>query len=171
MSDGYDFDRATLLELFLKIQFPERNLRESSIIRDFLVAHIHEYDRYSFSVRVGAGLAPDPTHLPGTQRNTVFSTQMRIDMMAWQGAQPWIFEVKERLNPGTVGQLATYSHHWQLENPNAPEPRLGVIARYGHPDTEVVLQAAGIVAYFYEPAAGDRGDAPSGVPAVNGGAA
>jgi hypothetical protein len=171
MSNGYDYDTPTLLELFLKMQFPERNLRESSIIRDFLQQHIGEYDRYSFSVRVGAGLAPDPTHLPGVRRNTIFSTQKRIDMMAWQGPQPWIFEVKERLGPGTVGQLVTYSHLWWLENPDALEPRLGVIARYGDPDTERVLEASGIVAYFYEPAAGDGGNAGGGVPPVNSGAA
>ena len=167
-TNGYDYDRATLMELFLKIQFPERNLRESAIIRDFLVLHIGEYDRFSFSVRVGQGLTPDPTHLPGVQRNTIFSTQKRIDMMAWQGAQPWIFEVKERLGPGTVGQLVTYAHWWMKEHPDAAEPRLAVIARYGDPDTERVLEENGIDLYLYEPAAGDDGNDGGGVSPGNG---
>jgi len=164
MSTGYDFDRDTLLTLFLKMQFPERNLRESAIIRDFLVAHIDEYDRFSFSVRVGTGLTADPSHLPGVQRSTVFSSQKRIDMMAWQGAQPFLFEVKERLNVYVLGQLRTYAHLWMEENPDAPEPRLAAITRYGDSDVERVLEANGVDVYIYEPAPGDSGDSTGVVP-------
>jgi hypothetical protein len=159
MSTGYDYDRATLLELFLKIQFPERNLRESAIIRDFLQVHIHEYDRFAFSVRVGQGTTPDPTHLPGVQKSTVFSSQKRIDMMAWQGAQPFIFEVKERLSVYVLGQLQTYRHLWMEENPDAPEPELAAIVRYGDRDVERVLEANAVDVYIYEPAPDSGGDA------------
>jgi len=167
VSTGYDFDRDTLLSLFLKMQFPERNLRESAIIRDFLVAHIDEYDRFSFSVRVGQGLTADPSHLPGVQRNTVFSTQKRIDMMAWQGPQPFLFEVKERLNVYVLGQLQSYAHWWMEENPDAPAPRLAAIARYGDPDVERVLEANGVDVYLYEPAPTDSGDSTGVVPPGN----
>jgi hypothetical protein len=163
MSSGYDFDRATLLELFLKMQFPERNLRESAIIRDFLVAHIDEYDRFSFSVRVGQGLTADPSHLPGVQRSTVFSSQKRIDMMAWQGAQPFIFEVKDRLNVYVLGQLQSYAHLWMEENPDAPAPRFAAITRYGDPDIERVLEANGVDVYIYEPTTDSSGNAASGL--------
>jgi len=167
MSSGYDYDRATLMELFLKMQFPERNLRESAIIRDFLIAHIAEYESFSFSVHVGQGLTADPAHLPGVQRNTIFSTQKRIDMIAWQGRQPFIFEVKERLNVYVLGQLRTYAHLWMEENPDAPEPRFAAIARYGDADIERVLEANGVDVYLYEPAAGGGGDAAGGVPPDN----
>jgi hypothetical protein len=161
VSTGYDYDRGTLLELFLKIQFPERNFRESAIIRDFLAAHINEYQRFSFSVRVGQGTTPDGTHLPGIQKATIFSTQKRIDMMAWQGAQPFIFEVKERLNVYVLGQLRTYTHLWMEENPDALEPRLAAIVRYGDPDIERVLEANGVDVYIYTPG-DDSGGAPGG---------
>lgn len=167
MSDGYDYDRATLLELFLKIQFPERNLRESAIIRDFLQQHIGEYDRYSFSVRVGQGLTPDPEHLAGVQRSTVFSTQKRIDMMAWQGDQPFIFEVKDRLNVYVLGQLQSYAHLWSEEHPDAPAPRLVAITRYGDPDIERVLEANGVDVYLYEPTVSRDGVAPGGASSVD----
>lgn len=153
MSTGYDFDRPTLMELFLRIQFPERNLRESSIIRDFLQVHIQEYDRFSFSVRVGQGMTPDSSYLPGVQRSIILGSQKRIDMMAWKGAQPYIFEVKLRLNVYVLGQLRTYSHLWMEENPDAPEPELAAIVRYGDPDIERVLESNGVDVYIYTPTA------------------
>jgi hypothetical protein len=165
MSNGYDFDRATLMELFLRMQFPERTQWESAVIRDFLTVHISEYENYSFSVRVGQGLAPDPAHLPGVQRNTTFSTRKRIDMLAWQGAQPFIFEVKLRVNPAALGQLQTYQHLWLEENPNAAIPRLAAIGRTCDADTARVFDAAGVDIYLYPESAGDGGNAPSSVPA------
>ena len=162
MSNGYDFDRPTLMELYVRMQFPERTQWESAILRDFLVAHISEYDNYSFSVRVGDGLTPDPTHLPGVQRNTTFSTRKRIDMIAWQGTQPFIFEVKRRVNPGALGQLVTYRHLWMEEHPDAREPIIAAIGRTSDPDTERVFAAAGVQIYLYDAPAGNGRDAVSG---------
>jgi len=167
VSTGYDFDRNTILEQLIRMQFPERNQYESAIIADFLRLHYQEYDRYSISVRVGRGLTPNPEHLPGVQLNTIRGTQKRIDMMAWQGAQPWIFEVKVRLAPYAVGQLETYRHLWMEDNPDALEPRLAVICQYGDGDTERVCAARGIDVYIYEPAPDSGGNAGGGVPADN----
>jgi hypothetical protein len=168
MSSGYDYSRETLLELFLRMQFPERTPRESALIRDFLQAHIHEYENYSFTVRVGQGTAPNPDHLPGVQRQTVLNSQMRIDMLAWQGVQPFIFEVKERAIHAAIGQLITYRHLWMQENPDAREPRLAVIARTIEPDMEPVFAANGIDVYLYPPAAGDGRTSAGGVSPLDG---
>lgn len=167
MSSGYDYTRGTLLELFLRMQFPERTQRESALIRDFLSRHIHEYDRFSFSVRVGQGLTPDPTHLSGIQFNSAHSTKKRIDIVAWRGVQPVIFEVKFRANPAAIGQLVTYRQLWMEDNPNEPEPELACIARYSDPDSMRVFAAAGITLYLYDAPAGDSGDVASGVSAGN----
>lgn len=163
MSNGYDYDRATLTELFVRLQFPERTPHESALIRDFLTHHVSEYDPFSFSVRVGKGLTPDPTHLPGVQRNTTFSTQKRIDILAWQGAQPFIFEVKKRVDPRGLGQLVTYRQLWLEDNPDARVPILGAIGRTSDPDTERVYQAAGVTIYLYAEEPGDAGTAGRGV--------
>ena len=163
MSSGYDYTRATLLELFLRIQFPERTPRESALIRDFLQEHILDYDDYSFTVRVGQGESPNPNHLPGVQRQTVTNSQMRIDMIAWSGGLPFIFEVKERANHHGIGQLFTYRHLWMEEHPDAPEPQLAVIARIIAPDMVPVYANSGITVYLYPPESGGGGDAGSGL--------
>lgn len=165
MTDLYNYDRASLLTLFLKLQFPERTPHESAILRDWLRLHIQEYDRYSFSVRVGQGLAPDPTHLPGVQRNTTFSTRKRIDMLAWQGPQPFIFELKARVDPRGLGQLFTYRHLFQEEYPDAREPILAAIGRTSDPDTLRVYTAAGVTVYLVGAGDDSGGDAVSGAAA------
>jgi hypothetical protein len=64
---GYSFQRDEFPELLLRSFYPERTDKESAVIRDYLLAHLAEFDRVDFSVRVGQGQTPDPTHLPGVQ--------------------------------------------------------------------------------------------------------
>lgn len=166
--DGYVYTRETLLRMFVGMQFPERTPRESSLIIDFLNAHIHEYDWYAFSVRVGQGTPPNPAHLPGVQQQTVRNSKLRIDMLAKVASQPFIFEVKERAIHHAIGQCITYAQLYREEHPDEPSPILGVIARTIEPDMERVFQSNGITVYLYPPAAGDGGTASGGVPADNG---
>src|SRR5215831_14050 len=163
MQAGETISRQDLLPVFLGMLFPERTPRESSLIADFLQAHIHEYDRFAFSVRVGKGVPPNPDHLPGVQRQSVRNSQMRIDVMTWQGEQPFIFEVKERAIHAALGQVQTYSHLWQEDHPDAPAPILGVIARTIEPDMERVFQTNGVTVYLYPPAAGSGGTTSGGL--------
>jgi hypothetical protein len=165
VSSGYDYTREQLADLVVGLQFPERTVRESALIVDFLLHHRHEYDTYSVSVRVGAGTVPDPTHLPGVQRQTVRNSQMRIDLIAFQGAQPFIFEVKQRAIHAAIGQLRTYRRLWMEEHPDAPEPALAVIARTIEPDMVRVYADEGITVYLYPPGTGDVGTPTRGVSA------
>lgn len=168
MVDGYEFGRDALALLLTRTYFPERTQRESAVIRDWLTEHGADYDRFAFSVRVGTGLAPDPEHLPGVQRNTVFSTRKRIDVLAWQGPQPYIIEVKERVNPAALGQLQTYRHLWMEENPDALTPRLIAIGRTSDPDTIRILNANGVDIYLYDPPDAAGGADGRGVSPVDG---
>jgi hypothetical protein len=171
MGDNYTFERTDLAELLLRRWYPERPDRETPIIRDWLMARGAAFDRWSFSVRVGVGASADASHLPGVQRNTVFSSKKRIDILAWQGTQPYIIEVKERIGPGTLGQLQTYSHLWQEEHPDEPAPRLQAIGRSSDDDTIRVLNANGVDVFLYPEAVGGDGDAGGGVPPRDGASA
>lgn len=145
----YLFDRNDLALLILKRFYPEKTDRESGVIRDYLLRHGAEFDRFAFSVRVGQGQPPDPTHLAGVQASTVRSTRKRIDMLAWTGDRAHIHEFKDRLGPGVLGQLQTYRHLWLEENPGAADPRLVAAARLSDDDTTRVLTANGIDVYLY----------------------
>ena len=148
--EGYDYPAGDVLTQFLQRHYPERTDRESGIIRDWLQQHVGEYDRFSFSVRVGEGQTPNPEDLPGVQRSVAFSSKKRIDVLAWQGAQPTIVEVKERVTPAVLGQLLTYRQLFLEENPDALDPFLVAIGRYSDPDTIRALGAQGITVHLYE---------------------
>ena len=151
MIAGYDFARDDLATLLLRRFYPERTDRESTIIRDFLLAHGTEFDRFSFSVRVGEGQTPDPTHLEVVQRNAIFSSRKPNDVLAWTGSQPVIIEIKERVTPAVLGQLRTYRQLWWEEHPDAVEPRLVAVGRYSDDDTLRTLAADGVDVYLYAP--------------------
>lgn len=150
---GYDFSKDDLATLILKRFYPERTDRESTVIRDWLLAHGAEYDRFSFSVHIGQGQTPDPSHEPGVQKSTVYSSQKRIDVLAWQGPNPTIVEVKERITPASLGQILTYRMLFLQEMPDAPDPRLVIIGRYSDDETLRALSAHGIDVYLYDAAA------------------
>ena len=163
MSSGYDFGKEDLTTLLIRRFFPERTDRESKIIHAWLEARGRDFDRWSFSVRVGTGVAPDPSHLPGVQYNTVFSSRKRIDILCWKGDQPSIGECKLRVNPQALGQLHTYRHLWLEENPNAREPRLFAIGAFSDDDTIRVLNANGVDVFLYPEAITVGGVPPGGV--------
>src|SRR5579859_4436148 len=117
-SSGYDYDRATLTKLLALFRLPERSATESALVADFMAAHISEYSDFNFTVPVGQGRPANPAHHPGVQASTVRSSKMKIDMIAWQGPQATIFEVKLRATHYALGQAISYRHLWQLDNPN-----------------------------------------------------
>jgi hypothetical protein len=151
--DGYQFGQDDLALLLLRRFYPERTDRESEVIHAFLLNHGQEYDRFGFSIRIGQGVTPDPSHLPAVQQNAVFSSMKRIDALFWSGPQPTIIEVKYRVTPASLGQILTYRQLFLEAVPDAPDPRLIIIGRYSDDDTTRVLQSHGITVYLYEPPA------------------
>lgn len=148
---GYSFTRDDFPLLLLRTYYPERTDKESAVIRDYLVEHLSEFDAIDFSVRVGQGQTPDPTHLPGVQRNTIESSKKRIDIVARSGDQYFLIEAKMRVSHAVLGQLLTDRQLWLEDHPDALEPRLVAIGRTSDDDTIRVLTAHGITIYLYAP--------------------
>ena|SRR5579864_5122596 len=159
---GYDYTKDGLAQLLIARFYPERTDRESGVIRDFLIAHGAEFDKFSFSVRVGTGATPDPNAPVNIQKQQVFVTQKRIDLLAWRGRQPVIVEVKYLVTPASLGQILSYRIFFLEAVPDAPEPELVVIGRYSDPDTIRSLNAHNVTVYLYP-------DANASSPAAGGG--
>ena len=148
--DGYKFDRDALALLLIRTHYPERTDRESAIIRDWLTVRGAQYDQFAFSVRIGTPATTDPEHLEGVQRSAAYSSLKRIDVLAWEGDQPTIVEVKERVTPSCLGQVLTYRDLFLRQYPEARVPKLLVIGRYSDDDTIRSLNGAGVDVLLYE---------------------
>ena len=149
--NGYDFVTNDFPTLLLRKFYPERTDRESGLIRDFLLAHLAEYDRVSFSVRVGEGIAPNPAHLPAVQRGGVWSSRRRIDVVCYRGGAVTLVEAKETLRHDVLGQLLSDRQLWLEDHADAEEPALVAIGRFADDDTIRVLRAHGIDVLLYAP--------------------
>jgi len=146
---GYSWVRDEFPVLLLRSYFPERTNRESAIIRDYLLEHLQEYDRIDFSVHVGQGLTPDPTHLPAVQRNTVQSSQKRIDVVGYRGNTASLIECKTHISHEVMGQLLVDRQLWLEAHPDDAEPRLVAIGRTSNEDALRVLSTHGIDVFLY----------------------
>lgn len=152
--NGYWFTSADLPALQVQTFYPERTVRESGVIRDYLAAHGAEFDRIGFSVRVGQALTPDPTHLIGVQKSTIYSSRKRIDVVGVAGTRHTLIEAKQRIEPSALGQILTYEKLYREDNPDVADTRKVVIGRYTDTDTQKALNAHGVDVYIYtEPSA------------------
>lgn len=147
---GYDYASSDFATLLIARWFPEKTDQETALLKDYLLAHLPEFDKLSFSVRIGAGLTPDPSHLPGVQANTERSSRRRIDMVGWFGNQATIVEAKKAVGHAVLGQLLSDRILWLEEFPDAPEPRLVAIGRTSDEDSLRILGSHGIDVYLYE---------------------
>lgn len=149
MDLAYTFDQSRFAELLIARSYPERTDIESALIRDYLREHLGEFDRVEFSRRIGEGLAPDPAHLAGVQRNAVASSRKRIDVVGWLGALATLVEAKTVVSHAVMGQLLMDRELWIAEFPDGPEPRLVAIGRRGSSQDISVLVSHGISVYLY----------------------
>lgn len=117
---------------------------EGEVLRQWLRRHEREYDRFEYNVRVGKGIDPGAAYPEDMRRMSIANSQLRIDVIAWKGTQATILEVKERATPSAIGQIVTYAHLWQVENPTLPTPRALIVARTMSEDTAAGLQAASV---------------------------
>lgn len=150
-TNGYWFTAVDLPKLQVEIYYPERTARESGVIRDYLLAHGGEFDRFGFSVRVGQALQPDPTHLIGVQKSTIYSSRKRIDLVGVKGDAVTLVEAKQRIEPGALGQMLTYRKLFLEDNPDVHDARMVLIGRYSDTDTVNAATAHGVDVLIYTP--------------------
>jgi|GEM_PF-3101849 len=157
--DGYTFLRDDFSLLLIRKHFPERTDGESLVIRAYLLEHLGEFDSIVFSKRIGRGVPPNPDHLPAVQANTVFSSMLRVDILAYRGAKPVLIEVKQFVDPKALGQILTYRHEFLAAFPDAPEPELVVVGRTASENAVPALTAHGVTVYLYPDATARPGNA------------
>jgi hypothetical protein len=152
--NGYAFDAAEFARLLIAKSYPEKTDHESALLRDYLLAHLAEFERVELSVKIAPAVTPDPAHLEGVQRQALLNSMNRIDMVGYRGQQPVIVEVKTQIGHAVLGQLLMDRQLWIAEHPDGLEPELVAVGRRGSDRDIAVLNDHGITVYLYE-AAGD----------------
>jgi hypothetical protein len=150
--EGYDFGSERFEELLLRRFYPEKTDHESRLLLEYLHEHVRDFDRVSFSVRIGEGQKADPSMLPGVQRQAERNSKRRIDFVGWNGRRATLVELKTRLGHEVMGQLLSDALLWRAEYPDDEPPRLVAVGRTGTAEEIAVLNAHGIDAILYEEA-------------------
>lgn len=127
-----------------RLRFPGMLPREIVVWVAWLQLHESEYSGWQYNVRIGKGDDPGPTYPDNIRQMAIANSQKRLDALAFQGPQPFIFEVKDRAQLSAVGQLLGYSHLYRMDNPLQPEPVLVLVTNRTTADLGVVTHASNI---------------------------
>lgn len=90
---------------------------ESAVGRAWLLKHGDEWDRVEFNVGLGPGIDLGPGYADYVQKAATASTKPRADMIVFRDGSAAIVELKGRIGPSALGQLLTYWHMLQADNP------------------------------------------------------
>jgi len=130
-------------------KFPGMQIDEILVWKAFLAAQQGSYDRFDYNTRLGAGVDPGPTVVEPYRSASIKLSQLRIDVVGWQGGVPTIFEVERYAKPRNVGQILTYLAAWQAAGISTVDPHLAIVAAAYNPSIMPVLDAHQIDLYTY----------------------
>ena len=127
-----------------RLQWPGMLPREVIIFREWLRLHAGEFDRFDGNVRIGAGHDPGPTWPDEIRRMAIMNTQLRVDAVGYQGAKPFLIEVKDSAGASATGQLVTDEAVWLQDFPSTPAPGLILVTNRVQANILPLIQKMGI---------------------------
>jgi len=89
-------------------QFPAFLHRETNIWHNYMLQHPGQFKSLDYNVRVGKGFDPGSSWPDSARRAAIMNSQLRIDVVGFDGSAWWLIEVKVRAGAGAVGQLLQY---------------------------------------------------------------
>lgn len=87
----------------------------------FLEQHETEYTNYRYDIRVGAGVKLDDSAPDWLKKSAENLSQKRIDVIADDAKNVYVFEVRHNATAAVIGQLVCYVYLYRLKfNPIKP---------------------------------------------------
>jgi hypothetical protein len=108
-------------------KYPGMQVAEILIWRAWLQQYGALYDHFDYNTRLGPGTVPPDTLVEPYRAASIAASQLRLDAVGWQGAQPTIFEVERYAKARAIGQLLTYRSLWEQDYPTSPSPELCLV--------------------------------------------
>jgi hypothetical protein len=132
-------------------KYPGLLPREGAILRAWLQTHEPEFNAYNFNVKLGPGSDPGPRFSDEQRAEAIANSKLRADVIAWQGPQATIIEVKENAGTSALGQILTYGVTWAMEHPTDPPPLLRLVTDRLQANVAAPLQAHGVTVDVVSP--------------------
>ena len=82
--------------------------RETNIWQNYLKQHPGQFQTLDYDVRIGKGFDPGPSFTDSARREAILNSQLRIDVVGYDGSAWWLIEIKVRAGAGALGQLLQY---------------------------------------------------------------
>jgi len=127
-----------------RLRFPSMLPAEAIVWLAWLEKHESEYTGYLYNHRLGPGIDPGPAVPEKYRALGILTTQLRADAVAFQGDQPFIFEVKRRAKHDDVGQLLGYGFEWVREVTGGLPPKLVLVYNTAQAGLEDFALAHGV---------------------------
>lgn len=117
---------------------------EAVIALAWLEKHVSEFDSVEFNLRIGTPQDLGVGYTEEIRRQAALNSQKRVDMIAFDGKEVTIVEVKVRIALGALGQLLGYRHLFQEDHPMFAVVRLVAIGHDALIDVPEVFRAHGV---------------------------
>jgi hypothetical protein len=124
--------------------YPAMTPVESEIVRKWLRVNRDRYERVEFNVRLGAGMELDESTDDSVRAIALLATQKRADVVAWNGLDPTIIEIKPRVGFSALGQLLGYRWLWKTTYPEQRQPALLAVGETAVSETAALFAAHGV---------------------------
>ncbi len=144
----------SLDESLSMLNLPGALASETQLVKAWLTEHGAHYRGFDYNVRVGDGTEP-PANMPEPWRTQALQNSRKIiDVVAYRDDGIGLFEAKGRIDPGSVGQVSTYTLLWERQHPDLPVREVGIIGAILDADMLYVLNKANLPYYVYPALAG-----------------
>lgn len=110
----------------------------------FIQARALEYQSFAYDVRVGKGRSAGEGVSVGLQLMWAALTRKRIDVVGRVGAVVDLFEIKENVALGALGQVVSYRALWAGSYPDLRVRNVWLVFETIDPDAAVVAEGFGV---------------------------
>jgi hypothetical protein len=108
------------------------------------------YTRYEFDITLGPGISGLVAADPTLQAMSDYLNKLKVDVIAWHGGVPTVFEVKPSIGLSAFGQILAYT--WYYEQEFGRQAYKGIITDYATPNLATLCEAFGIPVVLVHPA-------------------
>jgi hypothetical protein len=125
-------------------RYPHMAKRDAQVWETFIRAYGERYDAFAYDVALGGLSLTMPELTEADRLGWQYSTALRIDAVAKEGARYWVIEVRPEATVSALGAALTYTMVARRENVFPGELVPAVVCNYMQPDVKWACDRLGI---------------------------